>query len=182
MELETAKGDTPKVINIMDALKKSMQARGQVKVKDSVRKRMGKAAPKPAATSRASRSRSATRERAHQSNQPPANHVSALPTFGSGAASFRKAIFQRKRTICVTKTTAAKATKNNIIAPAWVVGDTSETTPTAQSSANACSNIIRSIPSIAHLTKGHHAIRRCYPSGLPNCVSWSLGDPPSIVA
>ena len=46
VEIETAKGETPKVINIMDALKKSMQAKGQTKVKDAVRKRMGKAAPK----------------------------------------------------------------------------------------------------------------------------------------
>ena len=46
VEIETAKGETPKVINIMDALKKSMQAKGQAKVKDVVRKRMGKAAPK----------------------------------------------------------------------------------------------------------------------------------------
>ena len=38
VELETAKGETPKVINIMDALKKSMQA----KVRDAVRKRMRK--------------------------------------------------------------------------------------------------------------------------------------------
>jgi DNA end-binding protein Ku len=35
-------GEAPKVINIMDALKKSMQARGQAKVRDAVRKRMGK--------------------------------------------------------------------------------------------------------------------------------------------
>ena len=34
------------VINIMDALKKSMQKQGQAKVRDTVRKRMGKAAPK----------------------------------------------------------------------------------------------------------------------------------------
>ena len=46
VEIETAKGETPKVINIMDALKKSMQAKGQTKVKDAVQKRMGKAAPK----------------------------------------------------------------------------------------------------------------------------------------
>ena len=39
VEIETAKGETPKVINIMDALKKSMQAKGQTKVKDAVRKR-----------------------------------------------------------------------------------------------------------------------------------------------
>ena len=32
----------PKVVNIMDALKKSMQAKGQTKVRDAVRKRMGK--------------------------------------------------------------------------------------------------------------------------------------------
>jgi hypothetical protein len=44
VEIETEKRETPKVVNIMDALKKSMQARGQTKVKDSVRKRMGKAA------------------------------------------------------------------------------------------------------------------------------------------
>ena len=34
------------VINIMDALKQSMQKQGQAKVRDAVRKRMGKAAPK----------------------------------------------------------------------------------------------------------------------------------------
>ena len=59
LEIETAKGETPKVINIMDALKKSMHAKGQAKVKDAVRKRMGKAAPKrvarPTATHRSSR-------------------------------------------------------------------------------------------------------------------------------
>jgi hypothetical protein len=38
--------ETPKVVNIMDAPKKSMQAKGQTKVRDSVRKRMGKATPK----------------------------------------------------------------------------------------------------------------------------------------
>jgi DNA end-binding protein Ku len=42
VEIDTAKGETPKVINIMDALKKSMQARGQAKVRDLVRRRMGK--------------------------------------------------------------------------------------------------------------------------------------------
>ena len=46
VEIETEKRETPKVVNIMDALKKSMQAKGQTKVRDSVRKRMGKAAPK----------------------------------------------------------------------------------------------------------------------------------------
>jgi len=38
--------EAPKVINIMDALKKSMQAKGQVEVRDAVRKGMGKSAPK----------------------------------------------------------------------------------------------------------------------------------------
>jgi len=46
VEIETAKGESPKVINIMDALKKSMQAKGQTKVGEAVRKKMGKAAPK----------------------------------------------------------------------------------------------------------------------------------------
>jgi DNA end-binding protein Ku len=44
VEIQTEKRETPKVVNIMDALKKSMQAKGQTKVRDSVRKRMGKAA------------------------------------------------------------------------------------------------------------------------------------------
>ena len=37
---------TPQVINIMAALKESMEAKGRGKVRDVVRKRMGKAAPK----------------------------------------------------------------------------------------------------------------------------------------
>ena len=42
VEIETQKREAPKVVNIMDALKKSMQAKGQTKVRDAVRKRMGK--------------------------------------------------------------------------------------------------------------------------------------------
>ena len=42
IEIETQKRESPKVVNIMDALKKSMQARGQTKVRDAVRKRTGK--------------------------------------------------------------------------------------------------------------------------------------------
>ena len=42
IEIETQKRESPKVVNIMDALKKSMQAKGQTKVRDAVRKRMGK--------------------------------------------------------------------------------------------------------------------------------------------
>jgi non-homologous end joining protein Ku len=65
VEIETEKRETPKVVNIMDALKKSMQARGQTKVRDSVRKRMGKAAPKGQVFSASPRSRPTTRRTAH---------------------------------------------------------------------------------------------------------------------
>ena len=65
VEIETAKGETPKVINIMDALKKSMQAKGQTKVRDAVRKRMGKAAPKRQVSTAAPRSKPSTRRTAH---------------------------------------------------------------------------------------------------------------------
>jgi DNA end-binding protein Ku len=58
-------GEAPKVINIMDALKKSMQARGQTKVRDAVRKRMGKAAPKRQVSTAAPRSKPSTRRTAH---------------------------------------------------------------------------------------------------------------------
>ena len=58
-------GDKPKVINIMDALKKSMQSKGQAKVKDAIRKRTGKvAAPKQLATHSA-RGKPAPRRTAH---------------------------------------------------------------------------------------------------------------------
>jgi DNA end-binding protein Ku len=65
VEIETEKREAPKVINIMDALKKSMQAKGQTKVRDAVRKKMGKAAPKRAATPSSTKSKSATRRTAH---------------------------------------------------------------------------------------------------------------------
>ena len=64
VEIETEKRETPKVVNIMDALKKSMQARGQTKVRDSVRKRMGKAATKSRVAPASPRSRP-TRRTAH---------------------------------------------------------------------------------------------------------------------
>src|SRR5262245_60467155 len=47
VEIEAEKRETPKVINIMDALKKSMEARGQAKVRDAVRRRMGKEPASP---------------------------------------------------------------------------------------------------------------------------------------
>ena len=65
VEIESPRGETPKVINIMDALKKSMQAKGQTKVKDAVRKRMGKAEPKRQVTTAAPRSKPSTRRTAH---------------------------------------------------------------------------------------------------------------------
>ena len=65
LEIETAKGETPKVINIMDALKKSMHAKDQAKVKDAVRKRMGKAAPKRVARPTATKARSGSRRSLH---------------------------------------------------------------------------------------------------------------------
>ena len=58
-------GETRKVINIMDALKKSMYAKGQAKVKDAVRKRMGKAAPKRVAQPTATKARSGSRRSLH---------------------------------------------------------------------------------------------------------------------
>ncbi len=64
VEIETPKSETPKMVNIMDALKKSMQARGQAKVRDTVRKK-GKFAPKRAATGRSAKQRDVTRRTAH---------------------------------------------------------------------------------------------------------------------
>jgi DNA end-binding protein Ku len=65
VEIEAEKRETPKVINIMEALKKSMQAKGQTKVREAVRKRMGKAAPKREAAPVSPRSRPTTRRTAH---------------------------------------------------------------------------------------------------------------------
>jgi hypothetical protein len=52
-----------KVVNIMAALKQSVEAKGKAKVRDAVRKRMGKAAPKgearPAPRTGSTRSRRA---------------------------------------------------------------------------------------------------------------------------
>jgi DNA end-binding protein Ku len=65
VEIDSARGEMPKVVNIMDALKMSMQARGQTKVKDAVRKRLAKSAPKQAAAPAPPRSRSPSRRTAH---------------------------------------------------------------------------------------------------------------------
>ena len=42
IEIEPAKGERPKVVNIMEALKKSMDARSKAKVREAVRRRGGK--------------------------------------------------------------------------------------------------------------------------------------------
>lgn len=60
----TAAKEAPAVINIMAALKESVQAKGRAKVQDTVRKRMGKAAPNGEARP-ASRSRPSARRPAH---------------------------------------------------------------------------------------------------------------------
>ncbi len=65
VQIETEKHETPKVVNIMDALKKSMQAKGQTRVRDSVRKSTGKAAPKDQISTASPRSRPTTRRTAH---------------------------------------------------------------------------------------------------------------------
>src|SRR5262245_7955063 len=64
VEVEASKGESPKVINIMDALKKSMQARGQTKLSDAVLKK-SKTAPKREASPRSARPRDASRRAAH---------------------------------------------------------------------------------------------------------------------
>jgi DNA end-binding protein Ku len=56
---------TPPVINIMNALKASMQKQGQAKVRDAVRKRMGKAASKKETPRLTPRSRIAARRNLH---------------------------------------------------------------------------------------------------------------------
>jgi hypothetical protein len=57
---------TPEVINIMAALKESMEAKGRAKVREAVRKRIGKAAPKRQQVPQSeSRSKSGSRRTAH---------------------------------------------------------------------------------------------------------------------
>jgi DNA end-binding protein Ku len=53
------------VINIMDALKKSIQAKGQAKVRDAVRRRMGKEVPQPKAVRTKSPAKSRLSRTAH---------------------------------------------------------------------------------------------------------------------
>ena len=65
VEIETETRETPKVVNIMDALKKSMQARGQTKVRQAMRKKAGKAAPKRETRPSPGRSKEVPRRTAH---------------------------------------------------------------------------------------------------------------------
>jgi DNA end-binding protein Ku len=53
VEIETRKGEPAKVVNIMAALKKSMQAKGQTKVRDAVRRRIGNNEPASEKSARA---------------------------------------------------------------------------------------------------------------------------------
>jgi DNA end-binding protein Ku len=66
-QIEVAtEGKAPQVINIMAALKESMQAKGRAKVRDAVRKRMGKPEKEEARPSaRSARSRPSPRRTAH---------------------------------------------------------------------------------------------------------------------
>src|SRR4029078_10901137 len=65
-QIEVAtEGKAPKeVINIMAALKESMQAKGRAKVRDAVRRRMGKPSEEEKPRSRASRPRPSPRRTA----------------------------------------------------------------------------------------------------------------------
>jgi non-homologous end joining protein Ku len=65
VEIETEKHETPKVVNIMDALKRSTQAKGQAKVRDVISKKMGKAPPKRVVSSATPRSRPQSRRSTH---------------------------------------------------------------------------------------------------------------------
>ena len=65
-QIEVAtEGKAPEVINIMAALKESMQAKGRAKVRDAVRRRMGKPSEEERPRPRASRPRPSPRRTAH---------------------------------------------------------------------------------------------------------------------
>jgi len=65
-QIEVAtEGKASEVINIMAALKESMQAKGRAKVRDAVRRRMGKTSEKEKLRPRASRPRPSPRRTAH---------------------------------------------------------------------------------------------------------------------
>ena len=59
------KGQGIEVVNIMEALKGSMQAKGRAKVREAVRRRMGKPTAAAEARPRSSRARPSSRRTAH---------------------------------------------------------------------------------------------------------------------
>jgi DNA end-binding protein Ku len=65
IEVATEGKAKPEVVNIMAALKESMQAKGRAKVRDAVRRRMGKPAKEEEARPRVLRHRSSPRRTAH---------------------------------------------------------------------------------------------------------------------
>jgi DNA end-binding protein Ku len=65
IEVATDSKAKPEVVNIMAALKESMQAKGRAKVRDAVRRRMGKPAKEEEARPSASRHRPSHRRTAH---------------------------------------------------------------------------------------------------------------------
>ena len=65
-QIEVAgEGKAPEVINIMAALKQSMESKGRAKVRDAVRRRMGKPVKEEQSRPRASRPRLSPRRTAH---------------------------------------------------------------------------------------------------------------------
>jgi DNA end-binding protein Ku len=65
IEVATKGKAKPEVVNIMAALKQSMESKGRAKVRDAVRRRMGKTAKEREARPRASRLRPSPRRAAH---------------------------------------------------------------------------------------------------------------------
>jgi DNA end-binding protein Ku len=65
IEVSTEVKAKPEVINIMAALKESMQAKGRAKVRDAVHRRMGKPSEEEKPRPRASRPRPSARRTAH---------------------------------------------------------------------------------------------------------------------
>jgi DNA end-binding protein Ku len=65
IEVATKGKAKPEVVNIIAALKQSMESKGRAKVRDAVRRRMGKPAKEREARPRASRLRPSPRRAAH---------------------------------------------------------------------------------------------------------------------
>ena len=65
IEVATKGKAKPEVVNIMAALKQSMESKGRAKVRDAVRRRMGKPSKEEEARPRASRPRPSPRRTAH---------------------------------------------------------------------------------------------------------------------